>query len=156
MSGRRETTILRLLMFLTAVVFLSPPSNAQDPSNYVLQTGTPTFAANDVFPFGTVDIANGNLHLEIPLGSYPQRGGKSLSLKLVYDSRVWGVINTGTEETYSYASETNGQNLPLGWRIVGDPKVNNLTILNGDTCCVAVWTDPDGTQHEFALSPTDS
>jgi len=38
---------------------------------------------------GFVDVANGNLHLEIPLASFPQRGILHYNARLVYDNSIW-------------------------------------------------------------------
>jgi hypothetical protein len=38
-------------------------------------------------PNGLVDAVSGNVHLEIPLGSMPQRNGDPIVSKLVYDTQ---------------------------------------------------------------------
>lgn len=48
---------------------------------------------------GSVDSATGALHLEIPIASFPQRGGLSYNAKLVYDSSLW--VAYGTAQTLS-------------------------------------------------------
>jgi hypothetical protein len=43
--------------------------------NYLTEVGTPPFTTVVPVQLGFVDASNGDLHLEIPLGSYPQRHG---------------------------------------------------------------------------------
>src|SRR5277367_1788292 len=58
-----------------------------EAQGYLTSTGTPPFSAPEPVEYGFTDTANGNLHLEIPLGSFPQRGSnQGLAVKLVYDS----------------------------------------------------------------------
>lgn len=75
-----------LFVFGTA---LTSFGQAQPNPNYLLQTGSPTFTAAEPVEVGFVNVANGNLHLEIPLVSAPQRGRLGFTAKLVYDSRIW-------------------------------------------------------------------
>ena len=82
-TANRAPVIFLLLMMFVAVC------NAQD---YVSQTGSPAFSANQPVVFGFVNLANGNIHLEIPIASAPQRGELAFALKLVYDSRIWQVV----------------------------------------------------------------
>ena len=51
---------------------------------------------------GIVDAATGNLHLEIPLGSFPQRGGSApLVPKLIYDSHIWTFPTDGSSKVWT-------------------------------------------------------
>jgi len=60
-----------------------------EAQNYLTAGGTPTFAAPEPVELGFTDTANGGLHLEFPLGSFPQRGSKvPLTMKLMYDSNA--------------------------------------------------------------------
>src|SRR5229473_2722108 len=61
---------------------------------YLAQGGNPTFNTATPVELGFVNAANGNLHLEIPLSSFPQRGSRGLSARLVYDSRIWKVVTS--------------------------------------------------------------
>ena len=47
-------------------------------------------------PSISVNVANGNLHVEIPIVSYPQRGKMHLQYELVYDSASAWTVPTGT------------------------------------------------------------
>src|SRR5690348_2930037 len=45
---------------------------------------------------GYVESANGTLHLEVPLGSFPQRNsGATLDYRLIYDNSFWIVGPAG-------------------------------------------------------------
>lgn len=48
--------------------------NAQD---YVYQTGSPTFSTQIPIENGFINVNNGEIHIEIPLATQPQRGDLS-------------------------------------------------------------------------------
>jgi RHS repeat-associated protein len=172
--------LIRVVIFVffysLFVVTLSPLSWAQDPDSYSLQTGQPRFSANEPFPGGFVNLANGNVHFEIPLGSYTQRGALTVQLKLVYDSRFWSQVESGTTSFYSpitdpnlYEYENGDSKLGLGWRLVGEPKLVSAAGFTSNTGiqpnCIPTgnpkmapgnlgpffWTDMDGTEHIFPV-----
>src|SRR5258706_5914639 len=108
-------SISQLALRVFALVFFcqieSLPANAQD---YLLQTGVPPFTVESPVEFGFVNLANGNLHLEIPLDSFPQRGGHPLSAAFFYDSRFWQAVNN-TMQPVNY---TGYQHELVQWRFV--------------------------------------
>lgn len=70
--------------------------------SYLTSTGVPSFAEPYPAEMGTVDAASGNLHLEIPLGSYSQRGQNgALVPKLLYDSHIWTVPTDGASAVWT-------------------------------------------------------
>jgi hypothetical protein len=82
---------------MVLAVFSSLTAAAQ---NYLYGTGNPTWGINIPIEDGFINIANGNVHMEIPIGSQPQRGSLSLTESLVYDSRIWQIVDTGTSYTF--------------------------------------------------------
>ena len=103
---------------------------------------------------GSLNVANGDLQLAIPLGSFPQRHGPPLTFALVCDSRIWAA--TGSWQP---------TNVPGwgGWRMVSNGATGSVTHntlvrncarigLNGSLTTYSnfVWTAPDGTSHVFA------
>src|SRR5579871_3327332 len=76
-------------------IFLMCTGMASVGQDYQSQTGSPTFSVMQPVPYGVVNLANGNLHVEIPLASAPQRGSLQFVAKLVYDSRIWHVVKIG-------------------------------------------------------------
>jgi hypothetical protein len=133
-------------------MFLLP--NLCQAQTYLNSTGVPTFATTSKVENGFVNLGNGNLHLEIDLGSFPQRGPIKLGAKLVYDSRIWQIVNGAW-------APTNVANSQGGWRFVttADPgavtETSTSTVCNGtqviQTWQTFVWTDPIGTQRVFPL-----
>src|SRR6185437_3396587 len=73
-------SIWMLPVFVFAMIAsFSVNAGAQD---YIYQTGSPAFSVAQPIsrgPYfqGFLNIANGNVHLQIPLGSAPQRGALS-------------------------------------------------------------------------------
>src|ERR1700730_3914443 len=57
--------------------------------DYLQNVGIPAFSALSPVENGYINPANGSLHLEIPLGSFPQRGGGQVKIAFAYDSGIW-------------------------------------------------------------------
>src|SRR5216684_3839859 len=79
-----------LIAFAIALMFLL--ASVCQAQTYLNSTGVPTFSTLSTVENGVVNLSNGNLHLEIDLGAFPQRGRVKLAAKLVYDSRIWQVV----------------------------------------------------------------
>src|SRR5437764_1030259 len=55
-------------------------------NDYLDRVGIPDFTVADPVESGFINLANGGLHLEIPMAQLAQRGKAPFSIKLVYDS----------------------------------------------------------------------
>jgi RHS repeat-associated protein len=149
----RVAWLLLLMMF--AVV-----CSAQD---YISQTGSPAFSVNQPVVFGFVNLANGNIHLEIPIASAPQRGELAFAVKLVYDSRIWQAVNAGGSLLWK---PTNVPNSMGGWRVVSSANPGAVTFDSSPESCGGanlllhftnfVWQSPDGTRRKFPISTAQS
>jgi len=65
--------------------------------SFLDEPGIPAFTTAFPIEHGFINLSNGNLHLEIPIASYPQRGDlKALHARLVYDSRIWTIRTNRT------------------------------------------------------------
>ena len=136
---------------------------------YLQSAGVPTFSTVLPVENGWIDASNGRLHLAIPLDSYPQRSGNSLSLALVYDSNIWMNTGSGWSPTNISTSDDSATSWG-GWRLVttgdsgsitsrtrysgwcssgGDPTFPKTTIYD-----TFVWAAPDGTAHSFPIQTT--
>ena len=145
-ANRMPAIFLLLMMFAVAC-------SAQD---YVSQTGSPAFSANQPVVFGFANLANGNIHLEIPIASAPQRGELAFALKLVYDSRIWQVVKTGGSLLWK---PTNVANSMGGWRVVSSANPGAVTFDSNSESCDGtnlllhftnfVWQSPDGKSGVF-------
>src|SRR5439155_1501957 len=106
--------------FLLAVSFLwwlGPGAAACEAQDYLLQPGAPPFTTESPVELGYVNLANGNLHLEIPLASFPQRGGRQFTASLVYDSRLWWTTCANSWTPYNL-NEYCGPTTWNGWRLI--------------------------------------
>ena len=150
---------LALVCAFSASALLS--ATAQD---YIYATGMPPYSTSLPIDHGVVNVNNGDIHLEIPLATKQQRGDFLLDEKLVYDSRIWKIVNNG-----SYIWQpTNVPNASGGWFFssgAGAGTVSNLSYSGTDSNapgCGQVsspepytqynhwsWTDPSGTTHVF-------
>ena len=77
------------LWLLLLLVCLAGTTWAQD---YVYAVGNPSFSVDIPIEDGYINVANGNIHLEIPISNVKQRGSLQHSSRLVYDSRIWKII----------------------------------------------------------------
>src|SRR5713226_3806607 len=143
-------THISVLVLSLGIVVMS--ANAQ---NYLQQVGSPTFATPSPVESGWANLANGNLHLDIPIASPPQRGSAKFSARLIYDSRIWTIVNNSWQPT----------NVPGswgGWRFVTSVDSGSVTYATVAHACAGstyyntyssfTWTEPDGTQHVFPIT----
>ena len=99
---------LELLMICLGVALWTAPVRAQ---SYAYEFGSNPWSVPVSVPGGYVDAANGNLHIEIPIASMPERGSIPFVAKLVYDSHIWA---PGTSSWLP----TNVPGSWSGWRLV--------------------------------------
>jgi len=109
---------------------ICPSLQGQDNTNlgnYLSQLGAPSGSASQPVESGSINLSNGNLHLEVPLGTFPQKGNSApLTFALVYDSRIWSNNGSGSvwfERDFSTNQDANnwfgaGSHSWGGWRLV--------------------------------------
>lgn len=155
-------------LILCSFATLDHMAFGQLSQSYLNDTGSPAYSVTIPVENGYIDVSNGNLHLEFPIASAPQRGSLTLNERLVYDSRIWMFSPFGTQGSYHWwpynvygASTTAG-----GWRFVQGNEVGTVSSTTGTsnstpcpypmedqnittTSSSIVWTDPNGTVHPF-------
>lgn len=131
----------------------SAPARAQTEDS-LESIGVQPFTALLPVPSGYINLANSDLHLEIPLGSFPQRAGPPVKFVLKYDSSIW-------IQDYTYIvgwfARNNG-----GWRLYNSADSGSAfsTIQTSVTCRIDgmvrtytwkgfQWTDADMTVHSY-------
>lgn len=147
--------ILGVLGLVATGFILNPVSWAQ---GYLTQVGNTPFSSTVPVELGHYDASTGDLHLSIPLGAWPQRGGYSLTASLVYDSRIW-YINGNVWNPNNIPNTTGGWRLemsPIFGGAVSDsfqsqPCYNGYKWLYYDVYDNFTWTDPYGTVHSFPI-----
>lgn len=162
----------KLAAVCLCMVFGFLSGNTLLAQNYVYQTGSPTFSVQIPIENGFINVNNGDIHVEIPLATQAQRGKLRLDEKLVYDSRIWKIVNNGG---YSW-QPTNVPNSMGGWRFISGIQAGTTaqrafgtTSSQGITCQIGpryeydvhqswityynfTWTDPQGAVHPFAFT----
>jgi len=141
------------------VVSLAVSAAAQDVTN-ALNIGLPPNGVFTGSDFDSVQVNNGNLHLEIPLWSTPGRGF-GVGYSYVYDSKGWSFRRStdGQGLTHDTVIKAPGNNLVL--RLAFSPsysaggksvlqKCNSVTYL---TYTNFVLTESRGTKHHFLPDP---
>jgi hypothetical protein len=116
---RANGTLMLTLALLLCLGHLSGIARAQD---YLTANGAKAPTAPDPTQMGYVETSNGSLQLDIPLGSYPQRGSaQPLTFKVEYNGDLWqnsgsywslaglesvgGWLQTSPSTGYAYYSE---------------------------------------------------
>jgi len=165
---------------LLVLLLSSGLMRAQNSTSYLNDTGGTSYGVNIPVENGFINVSNGNLHLEFPLASTPQRGALQLSERLIYDSRIWGFYKYAQSSGYQWApanavvrpaatgdaaiSDPSG-----GWRFVSGNEVGKITY--GQTTGTSsvcpypmtdqnrttgstpiIWTDPQGGSHPFTAA----
>jgi hypothetical protein len=157
------------VLFATALAIglLCQPVPAQNFINYTTSIGNTPFSTTMPVPMGFVDLSNGNLHMTVPLGSWPQRGNHPFTVALEYDSRIWVPAIVGSTLTWQPTNVPNSQG---GWRFVTTPVTGGTTSFqyNVYNCNGTLahppyprnsvvkyfnfqWTDPYGTVRLFPI-----
>jgi len=110
-----DAILRRILISIAMIALMAAASDRAVAQNYATMTGAPSFSAPEPVELGFVENANGNLHLEFPLGSFPQRGSSQpYSLRLVYDSHIWQIF-TGSGSSWG----SSGSTIANGWTYSG-------------------------------------
>lgn len=143
--------------FITAVCgalcVLAFPSHSS--AQGISAIGKPGEAAVIPVEHGFIDPATGNLHIEIPLETYKQRGETSDEVRLVYDSSIWQEVGEAWQPT-------NVPNSFGGWRIVSTRDAPEVYFdgFNGTASCpnsyyqgihAVIWPDLHGSTHYFPV-----
>jgi RHS repeat-associated protein len=151
---------LRTLLYFGVLAWLlgaNPLSlKGQDGTdgNPMESIGVPLFSTQLPVENGYINAFNADLHLDVPLGSFPQRAESPISYHIAYDSAIWTV---GANNTWT-------PNNSPGWVIYssadwGTPDYNTIpgTICNTDgveewdTFSHFTWIAADGTSHLFPI-----
>src|SRR4051812_11208032 len=86
---------------LAAVALVLATTASFGQQSFMDEPGIPSFTTSFPVEHGLINLANGNLHIEIPIATYPQRGNiKALHARLVYDSRFWTILTNNNEIQY--------------------------------------------------------
>lgn len=123
-------------------------------------TGTPPFSSTSGGSFDTVNLANLNVHFEIPIFSRPGRG-LPFHYSLTYDSSVWYPVYS---DYWSWTSVTN-----WGWQGESNALTGYITYSQGTKKCIEEdgsfyyassytnwrYYDTSGTLHPFAVAYSD-
>lgn len=152
-SARVYRQFLFSFAMLIILVVFSEPAFGQD---YLTSTGMPSFGTPDPVALGSVDASEGNLHLSIPLGSYPQRGtSQPEPITLEYDSNIWTVEPLGDGAIWEPSNGPAYFNKG-GWYFSflaqAMPQSGGYQV-NYQNCTEDwPWMDQSGTTHMFHLT----
>ena len=137
--------------------------------------GKPSASPTYPVEHGLINLANGNLHLEIPIATHKQRGQIPTVARFVYDSSIWhGVTDSSGSSQWM---PTNIPNSSGGWRFESLESVfgsagnssgvqptasanTDCSSLNGNGTNGAtivgpfLWSDVHGTEHTFPIFTT--
>ncbi len=154
--------LLRAVLFIALTLVFAESSRSQ--TAYDGNQPLPPFGSFSGSDFDTVSLQNGNLHIRIPFGSWPQRGGKVLTADFIYDSPTWsmtttvGILNNVRQVTKTVEPSGGGWQLSTNWGSWSVSSTRDVRTCSG-VGNVAVWhsfnvTDPQGTLHPLDLEFT--
>ena len=153
----RTRLVVVLASLFALVSFVSSSAQVGDPG-----PGFPVTGLQIPVEMGSIDAANGNLHLEIPLGNFTQKGNLPLPVKLVYDSKIWNITDDGSGLSWqpnNIQSTHSPFASPGGWRLVAgqiqDTYAVNV-IFGGCGQSFQNWrfVDSSGAIHPFGVVST--
>jgi RHS repeat-associated protein len=157
-----------LLFLIVLVLSYAVDSSAQDTS--VGNNNLPPYGSFHGSDFDIVTLDNGNLHISIPIVTVPQRGGKTISYRFVYDTPSYVLKDTTRPapppppfNTYTVSpGDYRGWRLvsPYAWAVsTHQTKVLcNTQIVNGTVQYNYYYQelfyviDPDGAKHPFPVT----
>ncbi len=157
---------MKCLIRLSAFVFALSLSTLPKlyGQNYLYGLGSQSWGVNIPIENGFINVANGEIHIEIPLATHGQRGSLALKEALVYDSRIWQIVGSGS---YSF-QPTNVPNSQAGWRFIKGNETGSVQTIpqvvdedcyegnpSGNNPAYYTywfnWTDPSGAVHPFPV-----
>jgi RHS repeat-associated protein len=164
LAHRTSSTAIVIFKFAAWLALIcSVPLHARAQVVYDGNQTLPPYGGFSGGQFDIVSLQNGNLHLHIPVGSWQQRGGKTLSLALVSDSAMWTgqttvTVQNGTQYFFTHFTQSILPALSavsnLGnWSLVSSissescPGVGTVNLY--DTFAL---TDPTGVQHPVDIA----
>ncbi len=112
-----------------------------------------SFAGSD---FDLVSLQTGNLHIHIPIGSWPQRGGQTLTAAYIYDAPSWTwktttqIVNKQKWYFTTITPTGGGFRLSTNWGYWSvQSSIDTYTCNGSPTNWYHNWvvTDPEGTKH---------
>lgn len=122
---------------------------------YLGAGGTPSFIAPQPVELGFTDASNGNLHLDIPFGSFTQRASTvPVTIGEDYNSSmVWTISCGGSSCSWGPANTTDW----AGWGLIVSPGGWSWSAFycGGVTnLCGYIFQGPEGTNHAFYFTTT--
>ncbi len=157
----------RRFLSLVAISLLPTLAAAQEVNNGN-QTGFPVWGSFHGSAMDNVSLSNGNLHIEIPILSAKERGGRTLTYRFIYDTPTWVLVWFPPPDPTLQGYWMVGQapyNYDEGWRLtdgesgwgLGNDVTTIQCTVNGVLTDVSVQNNfvvfgPDGTKHPTALA----
>ncbi len=157
-----------LVLLVIALAWILGPNAdiVRGQDNPLESIGIPQLRSQIPVPNGLVDTANGNLHLEIPLGgSAPQRGNPPHQLTLTYDSNIyapnaWTAFGPNSQTFINQLDPGTSYPYLTGWRVAEAMGGIGSTMTAVETCPYdgfdlidgfSYWSyqSPDGAVHTF-------
>jgi hypothetical protein len=153
----------KIIVLLSAVLLSSSSLVAQEINNTNL-TGFPQHAILNGSNVDTVQMNNGNVHIEIPLWTAQGRGGDSWGA-IVYDSKGWSL--NGYCDQYGNCNDIPGYSPSTTPGVRFTTSLNYVTYTEEDTAWCGTYPsqgdtgyignltliDSHGTQHHFYYNP---
>jgi RHS repeat-associated protein len=161
-SISEEPPMRKFAIVVLCLLFVLAAKRQLDAQNYAYAIGNQSFSTQIPIENGFINVNTGEIHIEIPLATHLQRGSLPLNESLVYDSRIWQIVNNNGSLSWQ---PTNVPNSIGGWRLspsaTAAPTYSSFDTEYGscgpgqeqlptqEAFWSFAWTDPQGTNHLF-------
>jgi RHS repeat-associated protein len=150
---------LRVLGGLLALIIIVAPQRAEAQNDPNAEVGLKAYGSYNMGNIDNINVGNGALDVDIPLISYPQRGGK---LKLDFSLHYFNGSSSKSEQCYQGYCIWIPSGYGGGFAVIDTQSMNmgpppTCTLYNsgnGETYCNYRFVDSDGASHLYA--PTNS
>jgi hypothetical protein len=163
---RFSATVIRVVAAMLAVGLSLCAGRSASAQSYYTAFGQYPWSVPSPVKGGYVDLANGNLNLEIPIASMPERSAIPFHADLVYESHIWQQVTASGSTSWQ---PTNVANSWGGWRMVETGNPGGVSFTFSTILCYYgrtwipyfqytnwVWTAPNGRQIPFLITTSTS
>jgi hypothetical protein len=163
---RFSATVIRVAAAMLVIGLSLCAARSASAQSYYTAFGQYPWSVPSPVKGGYVDLADGNLHLEIPIASMPERGANPFTAEVAYESHIWQQVTASGSTSWQ---PTNVANSWGGWRMVETGNPGGVSFTFSTILCYYgrtwipyfqytnwIWTAPNGRQIPFLITTSTS
>jgi RHS repeat-associated protein len=144
--------LLAVVISIVGLIALGTTRSNAQAVDALSDLGVPPFLTALPVESGWIGMANGNLHMEIPLASYRQRGRPPITLSLAYDSTIWAQCGGCLPPGGGWSFRNSALSGIVTYSLKSATTCNKDGSTEWATYNKFSWTDPQGGVHQFGLT----